>query len=98
MSDPNPTSDDEEHGFLRDDGEKDRPGPKSTAAGNPGRLDDSPNPVVSPDDERHPNAPGTLNADKGPRAGEETANSKAVNTDELGDAYSRNDPGVTTKP
>lgn len=97
MSTSNRTNSPEEHGFLRDDGQKDRPVPETTAQEDGPRLDVGANPVISPDDERHPNAPATLNADKGARKGEANANSDIVNTNELRDAYSKNDPGVTTK-
>ena len=60
-------------------------------------IDEGNNPVLMPRDERFPNAPDTLNADKGPRPAEETANRETLNTQELEDAYAQTDPGVTPK-
>ena len=88
---------DGEHGFLRDDGQKDRPDAPGTAAERAQRLDEGNNPVLMPRDGRHPNAPGTLNADAGAEATKAGAKTPAPDTQELGDAYSQNDPGVETK-
>ena len=88
---------DGEHGFLRDDGQKDRPDAPSTAAERAQRLDEGNNPVLMPRDGRHPNAPGTLNADTGAEATKAGAKTPAPDTQELEDAYSQNDPGVETK-
>ena len=82
-----------EHGVLRDDGQKDRP--QSNAAQD--RIDEGNSPVLDPRDERFPNAPDTLNVDKGARSAEETANRETMNTQEFADAYSENDPGVETR-
>ena len=82
-----------DHGVLRDDGQKDRP----VAEGAGTHLDEGNNPVLMPSDERFPNAPDTLNADKGSRPAEETANRENLNTQELVDAYAQTDPGVTPK-
>lgn len=94
---PKGAREDEERGFLRDEGERGRPGPKNLSQGRPDRLDDARDPVVSPKDGRHPAAPDTLDADKGQRKAEENANRETLDTDELRDAYSQNDPGVRTK-
>ena len=88
---------DGEHGFLRDDGQKDRPDAPGTAAERAQRLDEGNNPVLMPRDGRHPNAPGTLNADTGAEATKAGAKTPAPDTQELEDAYSQNDPGVETK-
>ena len=82
-----------EHGVLRDDGQKDRPQSDAVQY----RIDEGNNPVLDPRDERFPNAPDMLNADKGARSAEETANRETMNTQEFDDAYSENDPGVETK-
>lgn len=84
--------DSEDRGVLRDDGQKDRP-----SEGVQARIDQGNNPVLMPRDRRFPNAPETLNADKGSRPAEETANRERMDTQELIDAYSENDPGVETK-
>ncbi|HBH42917.1 MAG TPA: hypothetical protein DDY28_00740 [Hyphomonas atlantica] len=88
---------DGEHGFLRDDGQKDRPDAPGTAAERAQRLDEGNNPVLMPRDGRHPNALGTLNADTGAEATKAGAKTPAPDTQELEDAYSQNDPGVETK-
>lgn len=88
---------DGEHGFLRDDGQKDRPDAPGTAAERAQRLDEGNNPVLMPRDGRHPNAPTTLNADTGAEATRAGAKTPAPDTQELEDAYSQNDPGVETK-
>ncbi|KCZ48185.1 hypothetical protein [Hyphomonas pacifica] len=88
---------DGEHGFLRDDGQKDRPQPDETAADRAEHLDEGNNPVLMPRDGRHPNAPDTLNADKGAESARPGALKPAPDTQELEDAYSKNDPGVKTK-
>ena len=80
-------------GVLGDDGQKDRPKDEGVSE----RIDEGNNPVLMPRDERFPNAPDTLNADKGPRPAEETANRETLNTQELEDAYAQTDPGVTPK-
>tara|TARA_R110000803_G_scaffold87395_1_gene154075 strand:- start:2124 stop:2510 length:387 start_codon:yes stop_codon:yes gene_type:complete len=81
----------DDHGVMRDDGQP-RP------AGNGGvHVDDRRHPVVSPDDDRSPNAADTLNADKGAREATPEAIKPSPDTEELEDAYSQNDPGVTTK-
>ena len=89
---------DGEHGFLRDDGQTDRPEAPGTAAERARRLDEGNNPVLVPRDGRHPNAPQTLNADTGPADTQAGALKRAPDTQELEDAYSQNDPGVETKP
>lgn len=69
-----------DRGMLRDDGQ-----PKPSVEGD-AALDRAGLPPVSPDDERHPNAPGTLNADKGAKKQQpqpEEANREIV------DAYSK---------
>lgn len=89
---------DGQHGFLRDDGQKDRPDPDETAAQRAKHLDEGNNPVLVPRDGRHPNTSDTLNSDNGPE--EDTsvpAARPAPTTEELEDAYSQNDPGVETK-
>ena len=88
---------DGEHGFLRDDGQKDRPDAPGTAAERAQRLDEGNNPVLMPRDGRHPNAPETLNADTGAEATKAGAKTPAPDTQELEDVYSQNDPGVETK-
>tara|TARA_R110002072_G_scaffold200030_3_gene357793 strand:- start:933 stop:1319 length:387 start_codon:yes stop_codon:yes gene_type:complete len=81
----------DDHGVMRDDGQP-RP------AGNGGRhIDDQRHPVVSPDDDRVPNAADTLNADTGERAATPGAVKPSRDTEALEDAYSQNDPGVETK-
>ena len=55
------------------------------------------NPVLMPRDGRHPNAPETLNADTGAADTKAGALKPAPDTQELEDAYSKNDPGVETK-
>ncbi len=74
-----------DHGVLRDDGQKDRP----VGEGAEERIDEGNNPVLMPRDERFPNAPDTLNADKGSRSAEKTANRENLNTRELEDAYAQ---------
>ena len=86
-----------EHGFLRDDGQKDRPRSGETAAERAQHLDEGNNPVLTPQDGRHPNAPGTLDADKGKEDTKAGARTSSPNTRELEDAYSKNDPGVTPR-
>ena len=88
---------DGEHGFLRDDGQKDRPQPDETAAERAKHLDEGNNPVLMPRDGRFPNAPDTLNSDKGAESATPGALKPAPDTQELEDAYSKNDPGVETK-
>jgi len=51
-----------DRGVFRDDGQP-RPGPESPTP--PEREEDR---VLHPDDPRHPNAPGTMNADKGAKS------------------------------
>ena len=86
-----------EHGFLRDDGQKDRPEVSGTAAERTQRLDEGNNPVLMPRDGRHPNTPDTLNADTGAADTRAGALKQVPDTQELEDAYSQNDPGVETK-
>lgn len=88
---------DGEHGFLRDDGQKDRPQASGTAGERARRLDEGNNPVLMPRDGRHPNTPDTLNADTGAEDSKAGAKTPAPDTQELEDAYSQNDPGVETK-
>ena len=88
---------DGEHGFLRDDGQKDRPDAPGTAAERAQRLDEGKNPVLMPRDGRHPNAPETFNADTGAEDTKAGALKQSPDTHELEDAYSQNDPWVETK-
>jgi hypothetical protein len=81
----------DDHGVLRDDGQ---PRPKGDDSVH---IDAQRNPVVSPRDERMPNTPATLNADKGSRKGTPGALKPAPDEELLQDAYSQNDPGVETK-
>ncbi len=85
------------HGFLRDDGQKDRPKPDETAAERAEHIDQGNNPVLMPRDGRHPNAPATLNADEGKEDTKAGAKKPLPDRDELKDAYSKNAPGVETK-
>jgi hypothetical protein len=79
------------HGVMRDDGQT-RP-----RGDGKHHIDDQPHPVLSTEDNRSPNMPGTLDADTGPREATPGAIHAAPDTEELEDAYSKNDPGVTTK-
>lgn len=81
----------DDHGILRDDGQ---PRPKGEAGEH---IDAQSSPVISQDDDRSPNVPGTLNADKGSRKATPGAVTPAPDNTELEDAYSQNDPGVNTK-
>lgn len=91
----------EDHGILRDDGETDRPRPELSPEERARRLDvdvgEEENPVLMPEDDRFPDTPETFNADKGDRPAEERANRETLDMEELGDAYSKNDPGINTK-
>lgn len=81
----------DDHGVLRDDGQ---PRPKGDDSQH---IDVQRHPVLSPRDERMPNVPNTLNADKGSRKATPGALKAAPDTEILEDAYSKNDPGVETK-
>jgi len=81
----------DDHGILRDDGQ---PRPNGVAGEH---IDAQSSPVISQDDDRSPNAPGTLNADKGSRKATPGAVTTSPGNTELEDAYSKNDPGVNTK-
>ncbi|MEQ8298953.1 MAG: hypothetical protein RH945_00240 [Hyphomonas sp.] len=81
----------DDHGILRDDGQ---PRPEGSDGQH---IDDQRNPVVSPDDDRSPNAPATLGADTGAREATPGAVKPIRDNSELEDAYSENDPGVSTK-
>ncbi|KCZ60141.1 hypothetical protein HY30_12935 [Hyphomonas chukchiensis] len=80
-----------DHGVLRDDGQPRPEGDDSQ------HIDAQRNPVVSPRDQRMPNTPDTLNADKGSRKATPGALKAAPDNEILEDAYSKNDPGVETK-
>lgn len=54
-------------------------------------------PVVSTDDELHPNVPDTMGADHGSIEPEAETPDLQEGAQILEDAYSRNDPGVETK-
>lgn len=82
----------DDHGILRDDGQ---PRPKGDDSDH---IDAGRNPIGSPRDERMPNTPDTLNADKGSRKATPGALKQAPDSELLEDAYSQNDPGVETKP
>jgi len=85
------TDTDNDHGILRDDGQP-RP------VGDEGEpIDAQSNPVISPDDDRSPNTPAIMDADKGSRKATPGAVKPAPGNTELEDAYSKNDPGVNTK-
>lgn len=81
----------DDHGVLRDDGQ---PRPKGDDSQH---IDVQRHPVLSPRDERMPNVPNTLNADKGSRKATPGALKAAPDNEILEDAYSKNDPGVETK-
>ena len=75
----------EEHGFLRDDGQT-RP------SGSPDpHLDTGEHPVISPDDDRHPNQPDMVGDDVGPKDPDNTEE-PPVDPEFLKDAYSANKP------
>ncbi len=78
-----------ERGFLRDDGQS-RP---AKGGDKEPRLDEGRNPVTQPSDDRTPNTPDTVGADKGPRkaSSADDANPHPKNTNELDDAYSKAD-------
>ena len=80
-----------DHGFLRDDGQA-RPEGTGTE-----QLDAGNNPVLSPRDERHPNAPATLNSDKGAARSKAEPQTKTPDDELLKNAYSVNRDGVETK-
>lgn len=82
----------DDHGILRDDGQPRPEGDDSD------HIDAGRNPVGSLSDERMPNTPDTLNADKGSRKATPGALKQAPDSELLEDAYSQNDPGVETKP
>ncbi len=82
----------DDHGILRDDGQPRPEGDDSD------HIDAGRSPVGSPRDERMPNTPDTLNADKGSRKATPGALKQAPDSELLEDAYSQNDPGVETKP
>ena len=80
-----------DHGILRDDGQPRPEGDDSQ------HIDAQRSDVVSPRDDRMPNTPKTLNADKGSRNATPGALKPAPDGELLEDAYSQNDPGVETK-
>jgi len=71
---------DADRGVLRDDGQ-----PRPAADNTEPRLDEGGRPVLSPDDERHPNAPDTLMSDMGakPRASGDGPQETPVSREEL---------------
>ncbi|MHA6289472.1 hypothetical protein [Maricaulis sp. CAU 1757] len=79
-------ADTEAHGFLRDDGQK-RP-----AGGGVDHLDTTERqPVLSPEDERHPNLPDMAGDDIGQKSAD-IAREPEVDRDFLKDAYSADKP------